>query len=303
MSSTAQSQLGILAFGTTNHAYLELDRHPHVAPAALAGAVDVVKNAVLTGAGCTVVVGFRPELWRQLAPGACPDGLHDYAEPVTGDDGFTMPGIQHDLVVWVAGGSQDVVFDAATAAVAGLADVASVAEENEGWAYQHHRDLTGFVDGTENPPLVESPAVALIPADQPGAGGTVLLLQRWRHDAAAWGALPVEQQELAIGRTKIDSTELDPKPASAHAARTDQDEVGKIVRRNLAYGSVTRHGTMFVGLCRDQTVLHEMLRRMAGQDGQPRDELTRYTTAETGAYYFLPSLDALLALGAAEDPD
>lgn len=291
-------QLGVLAFGTTNHAYLELDRHPHVAPDQLATAVGVVKNAVLTGAGCTVVVGFRPEVWRQLSPAAYPAGLQGYDAPVTGDDGFTMPATQHDLVVWVAGGSQDVVFDASAAAVAELADVATVADENEGWTYQHHRDLTGFEDGTENPPLVEVPDVALVPSGQPGAGGSVLLLQRWRHEAKAWGALPVAEQERAIGRTKVGSVELDPKPASAHAARTDQDEVGQIVRRNLAYGSVTEHGTMFVGLSKDREILQEMLRRMAGIDGQPRDELTRYTTAETGAYYFLPSLADLLALGA-----
>lgn len=296
---TSGPQLGVLAFGTTNHAYLELDRHPHVEPRALATAVEVVKNSVLTGAGCTVVVGFRPEVWRQISPAACPAGLQGYDDPVSGDDGFTMPATQRDLVVWVAGGSRDVVFDAAAAAVAELADVASVVEESEGWTYQHHRDLTGFEDGTENPPLVEAPEVALVPSGQPGAGGTVLLLQRWRHDAAAWGALPVHDQERAIGRTKVDSVELDPKPATAHAARTDQDEVGKIVRCNLAYGSVSEHGTMFVGLSRDREILQQMLVRMAGIGGQPRDELTRYTSAETGAYYFLPSLDALLDLGAA----
>ena len=32
-------------------------------------------------------------------------------------------------------------------------------------------------------------------------------------------------------------------------------------------------------------MLHEMLRRMAGIDGEPRDELTRYSEAETGSYY------------------
>ena len=252
MTGFAQPQLGVLGFGTTHHAYLELDRHPRLPPVALAAAVRAVENAVLTGAGCTIVVGFRPEVWRELAPEACPDDLRGFAEAVVGDDGFSMPATQHDVILWVAGGSRDVVFDTATAAVHELADVAAVAEESEGWTYQHHRDLTGFEDGTENPPLVETPAIALVPPDRPGAGGSVLLLQRWRHDAEAWGALDVADQERAIGRTKIGSIELDPKPASAHAARTDQDEVGKIVRRNLAYGTVTRHGTMFVGLCHDR---------------------------------------------------
>ena len=43
-----------------------------------------------------------------------------------------------------------------------------------------------------------------------------------------------------------------------------------------------------------------MLERMAGLDG-PRDELTRYSTPETGAYYFVPALSALHRH--ATDPD
>ena len=43
-----------------------------------------------------------------------------------------------------------------------------------------------------------------------------------------------------------------------------------------------------------------MLERMVGIGG-PRDELTRYTTPETGAYYFVPPVTALQ--GFATDPD
>ena len=54
-----------------------------------------------------------------------------------------------------------------------------------------------------------------------------------------------------IGRAKPDSVELDDKPADSHVASTDQDRFGKIFRRNMPYGTVTDHGTMFVGFsCR-----------------------------------------------------
>jgi putative iron-dependent peroxidase len=36
-----------------------------------------------------------------------------------------------------------------------------------------------------------------------------------------------------------------------------------------------------------------MLVQMAGADGGPRDALTRFATALTGAYYFCPSVNAL----------
>jgi porphyrinogen peroxidase len=100
-----------------------------------------------------------------------------------------------------------------------------------------------------------------------------------------------------IGRTKPDSVELEDKPASSHVASTDQDTFGKIFRRNMPYGTVTDHGTMFVGFCAEQRPLSAMLESMAGLGSSgTRDALTRYTRPLTGAYYFVPSTDALRGL-------
>jgi putative iron-dependent peroxidase len=211
-----------------------------------------------------------------------------------------MPATQHDAVLWLAGATYDVVFDEARGAIAALEPVARVAVETSSWPYRHDRDLTGFIDGTENPSLARAPEIALIPPGAPGGGGSVLLLQRWAHDAEAWEALPVAAQQTAMGRTKDDSIELEPKPANSHIARTDQDDFGHIFRRNMPYGTVTAHGTMFVGFSADQAPLARMVDNMAGLDG-PRDELTFFTTPETGAYYFVPAISALRAF--ATEPD
>jgi putative iron-dependent peroxidase len=166
------------------------------------------------------------------------------------------------------------------------------------WPYRHDRDLTGFVDGTENPSLIDAPEVVCIPEGQPGAGGTVLLLQKWLHDTAQWESLSVHDQEQAMGRTKADSIELDDKPETSHVARTDQDTFGHIFRRNMPFGTTTRHGTMFVGFCARQRPLSGMLESMAGLTNGVRDALTRYTHPLTGAYYFVPSTERLREAGA-----
>jgi porphyrinogen peroxidase len=62
--------------------------------------------------------------------------------------------------------------------------IATVAEETSSCPYRHDRDLTGFIDGTENPTLIEAPKLSVIGEDAPGAGGTVLLLQKSAHDRA-----------------------------------------------------------------------------------------------------------------------
>lgn len=294
----AVPQNGVLALGTSSHVYLEFDRRPHVDAAALAHALAELAVSVRTTGAVSLVVGMRPELWAQAAPQDAPADVHGYDEPVTGPDGFSMPATQHDAVIWVSGGSRSVVFDGGTTAVAALHGVADLADETAAWSHHHDRDLTGFEDGTENPPAAEAPGVVLVPDGRPGAGGSVLLLQKWRHDADRWTALDRGTQEDVIGRTKPDSVELDPKPADAHAARTDQDTYGHIFRRNSAYGDTTDHGTMFVGFCASQGPLAAMLDAMAGQDG-PRDALTRYTTALTGAYYVIPAADSLVRLAPA----
>jgi porphyrinogen peroxidase len=246
--------------------------------------------------GVNLVAGFRPELWRDAVPDDAPTELHGFDQPLVGIDGFTLPATQHDAVLWISGSAYDVVFDVARMAIRSLAGVAATADETSSWPYRHDLDLTGFIDGTENPSLIDAPPVVLVPDDAPGAGGTILLLQKWAHDAAAWEALPDADQEQVIGRRKADSVELDDKPADSHVATTDQDRLGKIFRRNMPYGTVTDHGTMFVGFCGDQRPLAAMLESMIGLDDGPRDSLTRFTRPLTGAYYFVPSTESLRAV-------
>ncbi len=162
-----------------------------------------------------------------------------------------------------------------------------------GWPYHRDLDLTGFVDGTENPTLVEATTAVTVERGAPGDGGSVLLLQQWEHDADRWEALPVPQQEQVMGRRKLEGDELDPKPETSHVARTDQERFGQIFRRNIGYGTLTRHGTIFVGFSRDRARLDAMLASMAGRGGGPRDRLTDFARALTGAYYFVPSSEAL----------
>ena len=97
-----------------------------------------------------------------------------------------------------------------------------------------------------------------------------------------------------MGRTKRDSIELEDKPSDSHVARTDQDEFGKIFRRNMPYGNIADHGTMFVGFSAEQKRLSKMLDSMAGLITGGRDALTRFTEPLTGSYYFVPSVESLL---------
>ncbi len=290
-----QPQPGIFSLGNTEHCFIELDRRPD--PAAGADAALVIALASLAGpqtsaGGLSVVVGFRPEMWASVAPEAARADVSPF-EAITGS-GFEMPATQHDAWFWIAGGQRDIVFDSAVRVIDRVSTVATVASELQGWVYRHDRDLTGFIDGTENPSMLEAQAVAVRPED----GSSVLLFQKWGH-LPTWRSLSDHDQEQVIGRTKPDSIQLadDVLPETSHVARTVVENDGEelaIYRRNVGYGGPTEHGTAFVGFCATQHPLDIMLRRMAGatEDGI-RDALTRYTTPLSGSYYVIPSVDAL----------
>jgi putative iron-dependent peroxidase len=289
-------QAGIFALGTSSHAYLEFDTLDAKKGKEFASTISAIREPRTTTAGVNFVIGFRPELWRDIVPEDTPPDVEGFNKDIQGIEGFVMPSTQHDALVWLSGSAYDVIFDMARSVVRDLAGLASLVEETSSWPYRHDRDLTGFIDGSENPTLLDAPAAALLPEGVPGAAGSILLLQKWKHKVAEWEALPVDRQERIMGRTKLDSVELENKPSDSHVARTDQDEFGNIFRRNMPYGNVEDHGTVFVGFSADQKPLSRMLDSMAGLVNGTRDALTRFTQPLTGSYYFVPSVESLRRL-------
>jgi putative iron-dependent peroxidase len=265
-------QPGIFAVGTRSHHHLEFNctgAHDDVL-----AVVARIREAATTVAGVNVVVGFRAE---------------PAFETINGADGFAMPGAQHDLWLWLHGSDPGSVFTVARLAALELADVATLAAEQPGFTFGASQDLSGFEDGTENPPIDE--AVPLL------ADGCVALLQRWVHDLAGFDALDLTEREAVIGRTLIGSEELEPAPADSHVGRVviedaDGEEL-EVFRRSTAFGTVAEHGLMFLAFSPDRDRLQRMLERMAGTEDGVRDRLTFFSTPVTSAWYSVPSLEEL----------
>ena len=137
----------------------------------------------------------------------------------------------------------DLCFELARLIVERLDGAVTVVDEVHGFKYFDERDLLGFVDGSENPegrPAAE--AVRIGDEDPAFEGGSYVIVQKYLHDLRAWNALPSDEQEKVIGRTKPDNVELpdDVKPADSHVALNtitgeDGDE-RKIVRENMPFG-------------------------------------------------------------------
>ncbi|HEV8697268.1 MAG TPA: Dyp-type peroxidase [Candidatus Limnocylindrales bacterium] len=302
-------QFGIFAQGTNAHAFLEWDLRPGIDLHQAASVLGRLRGPSVAAGGVNLVLAFGSDLWRVLAPSDIPAGLGPF-QPIGRLGGHHAPAAQHDLWLWVNGSSQDVVFEHTRAAAEAIETVAQLASERVAFVHRDSRDLTGFIDGTANPSLLEAPQAALVPDGQPGAGGSHVLAMRWVHDLDAFEALPTRDQEGIFGRTKADSVELadDAKPATAHIARVEiEDQAGvelPIYRRSVPYGTVAEHGLYFVAFAADRSRFDTMLGRMfgTGDDGL-RDRLTDFTRPVSGAYYYAPPLNLLadLPLSAADE--
>lgn len=244
-------------------------------------------------AALATAIGFGPALWRELN-GSAPGGLRELRElrPLKGS--FDMPAPGGDLLVHINSQRVDFCFELAQSFLDDLKGGMEVLEEQAGFRYLDNRDLTGFIDGTENPHEPEGRAAAAL-LDGEFAGGSFAFAQRYVHDMAKWHRLKVDAQEQVIGRTKLDSVELDEEqmPANSHVARNVIEEEGEelqILRHSMPYGSASgERGLFFLAYTRDLGIIDRMLANMFGTAGDGlSDRLLNFVTPVGGGYFFMP---------------
>jgi putative iron-dependent peroxidase len=244
-------------------------------------------------------VGIGAEVWERLCGPTRPAELVPFAPLADGPR--LAPATPADLFLHLHSDSHAANFALARAVRQRLGGAVRVVEEIAGFRTLGGRDLTGFVDGTENPKGKERPKAAIVGAEDPAfIGGSYVSLQRYVHRLSQWEALPVTDQELAVGRTKADDQEIDDKPASAHIARVVIEEDGEelqILRHSLPYGTTSENGLYFVAYGRSPRPFRRMLEAMVRRDaGGQYDRLLDYTSPVTGAAFFCPSIEWLEGL-------
>nr|WP_246283126.1 Dyp-type peroxidase [Marinifaba aquimaris] len=238
--------------------------------------------------------------WDNLFPNARPREL--MAFPQFENAKYPVPDTPADLFVHIRSDRADVNHLVGTHVCELFADKVMLVEQVKGFRYLDGRDLTGFVDGTENPHGEHRRAVALVSREQDEvfAGGSYIHTQRYRHSMHMWNELPTKQQEDIVGRTKVENIEYKSadKPPCAHIKRANiKDEQGKsieILRQSMPYGTMRHQGLFFISCANTPTAFNKMLERMVCVDEQGHyDQLLDYTQAETGAAFFAPSIDFL----------
>ncbi len=252
-----------------------------------------------------LTIAFGADFWSSLNRSNEAAELKNF-RPL-GQGSTAAPSTQHDLLIHIQSNNQGSSFDLAQNVLDAFGSSITVANETHAFRCHESRGLDGFVDGTENPKGEEDiHRIGIIGNDRPDAGGSYVLMQRYRHDLKKWNTYSLKEQEEAVARSKADDIEFekaDRHPRS-HIARTNLKENGvglKIVRRSLPYGTASgEHGLAFIAYCASLHNIEVQLLSMFGESEDKQTDLLleRLTTAVSGAYYFAPSLERLNQLQA-----
>ncbi len=266
-------------------------------PALLDDISSAAPEAQLVG-----TLAFGPQQWDRLS-----STRPKLLKPFGPLDGGTLraPATGGDVLLHLHSARADLNYLVANRFAAPLKPWIDRAEETPAFRYLDARDLTGFIDGTENPQEQDERREAALIGDEDAAfaGGSYIIAQRYVHHLERWNTMPQQEQEGVIGRSKPDSVELDDgvKPPTAHIARVVIEEDGEeleIVRHSLPYGSASgESGLFFLACSRDLTIYDKMLRNMFGLSGDGlHDRLMEFTEAVSGGYFFAPSVEQLQQL-------
>jgi putative iron-dependent peroxidase len=234
--------------------------------------------------------------WDALYPAARPEGLAPFQAFADGER--RAPATEADVLLHLRADRRDLVFALTRRLRQAMGDAATVIEEVHGFRNFDSRDLTGFVDGTENPQGVEERSEVALVSEGQFAGG-IVNVQRYVHDLTRWESLPVREQEDIIARTKEDDVEYpsDQKPPTAHIKRVSIEVDGeslKLLRHSMPYGTADEHGLYFIAYAGRPDSFSRMLEAMiVADDAGHYDHLMDYTRAVTGATFFAPPLETL----------
>ena len=242
-----------------------------------------------------VLVGVGPELAQLL--GAQVPGLHAFE--VLKGAGVSVPSTPSALLCWLRGHDRgDLVhltrrLQQALAPALRMTQVVDAFRHGQG-PNGHGRDLTGYEDGTENPPGDAALDAAVLHAAGPGlAGSSFMAVQQWLHDFDAFETMTEHARDQMMGRRRSDNEELDDAPGSAHVKRTAQESFAPeafVLRRSMPWVAGAQAGLMFVAFGKSFDAFEAILRRMVGLEDGLVDALFGISRPISSAYFWCPPM-------------
>lgn len=240
--------------------------------------------------GESMVVGLGQSLVRVLG-GEIP-GLRVF--PTQFGSGLILPSSSAALWCWLRGGDRGKLLHGGRKIIEAISSAFALDSVIDGFQYDGGRDLTGFVDGTENPKGKKASAAAIVHGEGAGLdGSSFVAVQQWIHDFQRFEAMSVKDQDNAVGRRRSDNKELAGAPRSAHVKRTAQESFAPeafILRRSMPWSDGTIGGLNFVAFGKSFDAFEAQLKRMVGAEDGVTDGLFKFTRPVSGSYFWCPPM-------------
>ncbi|MFC7624116.1 Dyp-type peroxidase [Microlunatus sp. GCM10028923] len=237
------------------------------------GGLGAITRSVAPG-GLTCVAGVGAGLWDRLWPGPRPVGL----EPLHGIEGpeHTAVATPGDLLFHLRADRLTTCSELAHRLLDRLGEAVEVADRVAAARRPEEPDLPRLTDADDNPTGIDAVSAVQVGAEDPDhAGGSYVIVQRYRHDLTAWRSRPTAD--------RLSLPEREP-PAR------------RIVRDTLPFETAgpDEHGSYLIAYASSAGVLDRMLRdRFVGDlSGRPDPDLA-FSTAVTGGLFFAPTRDRL----------
>lgn len=239
-------------------------------------------------------VGFGYDTLQKLGIKPNENFTYPHRKGANGD----MPSSGGDIFIHAKSNDHSKLFELAQKVVNALpAGSVQDFEDVYGWVYQNGRDLSGFIDGTENSADDDSRFDVAV---QKTNGGSYCITQKWLHDLEYIAKEKERNLESFVGRSRADSIELKRKAESSHVARMvgstafHDKKKFEIVRQSMPFGTVReQHGLFFIGYAESPRNFEFMLDRMVGTNDSHHDDIMKFTKNVKGTYWYFPSLGEL----------
>ena len=240
--------------------------------------------------GETLVVGLGQSLLAHL--GCEIKGMQDM--PVLSGSAVEIPSTPASLWIWLRGEERGDLVVKTLELKQRLAGAFELRDVVDFCKYRDSRDLSGYVDGTENPVGENAERAALVSSNIVGLeDSSFASVQQWLHNLGHFQSLPQSEQDNIMGRRRADNEEFDEAPESAHVKRSAQETFTPeafMLRRSLPWNNETQEGLMFVSFGKSFDAFNAIMERMVGMDDGITDGLFRFTQPINGGFFWCPPM-------------
>jgi len=240
------------------------------------------------------VIGVGSAFWDDLYPSKRPAQLGPFPDMQCEDR--CAPVLPCDLFVQIRADRLDICQALGMEVMQSLKLHTELVEQVQAFRYLDGRNWTGFLIADENPRGRKKFAISLVGNDDEAfADGSYIHIQRYRHDMSKWRKLSDKHQQQVMGKTKQHNMDVMGSGLDSHAFRTKivgpGGEYPIFLNQSMPYGDMTTQGLYFIACSNHPQAFKNLLHsRIYGDDNGHYDKLLDYSSAETGAAFFAPSI-------------